>query len=241
MGASPYTGIQIAMERLYQPPLPGLATAIGIAANTAAFLAEDLEKAPARAERACFDRYLLILDALERRSLFDTSLLDIGCANGFFAYLFALTMCRQVTAVEDMRGASAGYSENAFLNPLLQIRLENGVSHLEIIDAPLEEFLTTCPDRQWDVVLCLSVLHHFYTGYGDNPEVGLLHEEARRSLFAAIGRATGSILYLEFDHGRVPESFLSEFENIGGFAGKRVIGSSSSAVGQTRDLYELWK
>jgi SAM-dependent methyltransferase len=229
------------MERLYQSPLPGLATAIGIAANTEAFLRKDLQNTASRAERACLDRYLLILDALERRSLFDSSLLDIGCANGFFAYLFAVMMCRQVTAVEDMRGASAGYSENAFLNPLLQVRQEYALRHLEVIDAPIERFLTTYPDRQWDVVLCLSVLHHFYTGYGDNPAVGLLREETRRSLFAAIGRATGSVLYLEFDHGRVPESFLSEFENIGGFAGKAIIGSSASAVGETRNLYELWK
>ena len=235
------TGAIPLMGRRYQPPLPGLANALEIAANTGAFLSKGFQDNTSGAERACLDRYLIILDSLERRSLFDSSLLDIGCSNGFFAYLFAVTICRHVTAVEDMRGASAGYSENAFLNPLLQIKQEYALSHLEVIDAPIEQFLKACPDRQWDIVLCLSVLHHLYTGYGDNPEVGLLQEEARRWLFAAIGRATGSVLYLEFDHGRVPDGFLSEFKDIGGFAGSMIVGSSASAVGETRNIYEVWK
>jgi SAM-dependent methyltransferase len=229
------------MDRRYQPPLPDLTGALGVVTDTAAFLNKGFPNDTSGAERACYDRYLLILDSLERRSLFDCSLLDIGCSNGFFAYLFAVTMCSQVTAIEDMRGASAGYSENAFLKPLFQAQREAGLRHLEVLDAPIEEFLKTCPDRRWDAVLCLSVLHHFYTGYGDNPEVGFLREKERRRLFAAIGRATGSVLYLEFDHGRVPKEFLSEFQDIGGFAGSTTIGSSASAVGATRNIYELWK
>jgi len=229
------------MDRRYQPPLPDLAAALGMVTHTAAFLGRGWQDDPSGAERACYDRYLCILDSLERRSLFDCSLLDVGCANGFFAYLFAVTLCRQVTAVEDMRGASAGYGENAFLAPLLRAQREAGLRHLKVLDAPIEEFLKSCPDRQWDVVLCLSVLHHFYTGYGDRPEVGRMGEDERRSLFAALGRATGRVLYLEFDHARVPEGFLSTFRDSGGFAGSAVIGSSASAVGDTRDLYELWK
>lgn len=231
----------IGMERLYQPPLPDLASAISLVADLPEFLSRSLAESICGAERACFDRYLRILNALELRCAFDSSLLDIGCSSGFFAYLFAINLCREVTAVEDARGSSAGYTEGAFLGPLKNARREYGLDHLEIVEAPIEEFLTSFPDRKWDVVLCLSVLHHFYTGYGDRPEIGQLSEPQRRRLFEAIGAATGSVLYLEFDHGRMPESFLNQFIELGGFNGCNVIGSSVSAVGETRNLYELWK
>ena len=229
------------MERLYQPRLPDLASVIDSVADMPRFLSEPLWNGTLGAERACVDRYLSILDALERRSLFDCSLLDIGCANGFFAYLFAVSLCRQVTAVDDARGALAGYGKNAFLGPLKRVKREYALKHLEIAGAPIEQFLGAHPDRRWDVVLCLSVLHHFYTGYGDHPDRGRLTDEARRKLFQAIGRATGSVLYLEIDHGRTPDDFFAEFSDLGEFRGHSVIGSSSSAVGETRILFEVWK
>lgn len=229
------------MERLYQPPLPGLGAVINAITNLPGFLSEPVPGETSVGGRACFDRYLCILDALERRSLIDSSLLDIGCSSGFFAYLFAVTACRQVTAVEDARGASAGYGENAFLAPLLRAKQQYALHHLEIIDKPIEQFLVASPDRQWDVVLCLSVLHHFYTGYGDHPDRGRLTEEERQDLFAAIGQATGSVLYLEVDHGRVPDEFFADFMKRGGFRGCALIASSASEVGETRNLFELWK
>jgi SAM-dependent methyltransferase len=229
------------MERLYQPPLPGLGTVLNTITNLSGFLSEPVSGHTPGAGRACFDRYLCILDALERRSLIDSSLLDIGCSSGFFAYLFAVTACSQVTAVEDARGALAGYGENAFLAPLRRAKREYALHHLEIIDKPVEQFLIACPDRQWDVVLCLSVLHHFYTGYGDRPERGRLTEEGRQDLFVAIGRATGSVLYLEVDHGRVPDEFFADFMKWGRFRGCDLIASSASEVGETRSLFELWK
>jgi SAM-dependent methyltransferase len=229
------------VERLYQPHLPDLAFVINSIADMPRFLSEPLPDDTAGAERACLDRYLCILDALERRSLFDCSLLDIGCSNGFFAYLFAVSLCRQVTAIEDARGALAGYSEDAFLGPLCKAKRQYALEHIEIADAPIERFLAACPDRQWDVVLCLSVLHHFYTGYGDHPDRGRLTDEERRAVFRAIGRATGSVLYLEVDHGRVPADFFDEFSDLGGFKGRTAIGSSASAVGETRTLFEVWK
>lgn len=229
------------MERLYQPRLPELASVVGSIADMPQFLSEPLSDGTLGAERACVDRYLCILDALERRSLFDCSLLDVGCANGFFAYLFAVSFCRQVTAIDDARGALAGYSKSAFLGPLYRAKRKYALEHLEIADAPIEQFLASRPDRQWDVVLCLSVLHHLYTGYGDHPDRGRLMDEERRALFTAIGRATASVLYLEVDHGRVPESFFAEFSDLGGFRGRSAIGSSASAVGETRVLFEVWK
>ena len=159
------------MDRIYQPPLPALSAVIAAAADLPTLLSETLTSQISDAERACFDRYFRILDSIETNSLVDPSLLDIGCANGFFAYLFAVTTCRQVTAVDDARGSSCGYSDNAFLAPLHRAKREYGLEHLEIVGAPIEQFLTECPDRQWDIVLCLSVLHHFYTGYGDHQVV----------------------------------------------------------------------
>lgn len=229
------------MERLYQPPLPNLAAAIGVVADLPAFLAQPFEQQIGEVERACIDRYLLILNALETRELFDGSLLDIGCSTGFFSYLFAITACRQVTAVEDSRAAASGYGEDAFLRPLRAAKEKYRLRHIEIVDAPIEAFLAAEPERTWDIVLCLSVLHHFYTGYGDHPERGQLRPKERQRLFQAIGHATGTVLYLEVDHGRVPPDFLAEFMAAAGFRSSRLIGSSSSAVGETREIVELWK
>jgi SAM-dependent methyltransferase len=229
------------MDRIYQPHLPDVSVAIAAAADLPAFLGQPLTARVEGAERACFDRYLRILDSIETHSMIDPSLLDIGCANGFFAYLFAITACRQVTAIDDARASSCGYSDNAFLAPLRQTKRELGLEHLEIVDTPMEQYLTECPGRQWDIVLCLSVLHHFYTGYGDDPDTGQLTDEQRVSVFRAIGQATRSVLFLEVDHGRVPESFVPEFVELAGFKGADPIGSSASAVGDTRLLFELWK
>lgn len=228
-------------ERLYQPKLPSLASAIRIVSDLPAFLAQDLEREGAGVERLSVDRYLSILDALEHRALYDCSLLDVGCSSGFFSYLFAVTACRQVTAVDDSRGAPSGYAGDAFLRPLRAAREEYGLRHIEIVEAPIEQFLAAKPMRSWDVVLCLSVLHHFYTGYGDHPERGRMTARERRSLFKLIGKATGMVLYLEIDHARVPADFLSEFSEASGLSHSQVIGSSSSAVGETRNLMELWK
>jgi SAM-dependent methyltransferase len=227
-------------KRLYQPLLPNLASAIRIVSDLPAFLAQNLERENEGVERLCVDRYLQILNALENRALYDGSLLDIGCSSGFFSYLFAITACRQVTAVDDSRAAPSGYSDDAFLRPLRAARQEYGLRHIEIVDAPIERFLAAA-GRTWDIVLCLSVLHHFYTGYGDHPERGRMTARERRSLFRSIGRATGTVLYLEIDHGRVPADFLDEFSEASGLRHSQVIGSSSSAVGETRNLMELWK
>ncbi|MGB6943707.1 MAG: class I SAM-dependent methyltransferase [Bryobacteraceae bacterium] len=228
------------MERLYQPKLPDLASAIGIVSDLPAFLAQSLEHESEGVERLSVDRYLQILDAIESRALFDSSLLDIGCSSGFFSYLFAITTCRQVTAVDDSRAALSGYSDDAFLRPLRAARQEYGLDHIEIVDTPIERFLASA-ERIWDIVLCLSVLHHFYTGYGEHPDRGRMTPTERLSLFQSIGRTTGTVLYLEVDHGRVPADFLDEFSQASGLHHSRVIGSSSSAVGETRSLMELWR
>ncbi len=229
------------MMRLYQPPLPDLASAIRAVADLPGFLAKDFENEFQGIERLCIDRYLRILNAIESRGLYDCSLLDIGCSSGYFSYLFALSACRQVTAVDDSRASSFGYANDAFLRPLRDARDESGLRHIEIVDAPIERFLNEQRGRRWDVVLCLSVLHHFYTGYGDDPTKGQMTVRQRHSLFRAMGSSTGTVLYLEVDHGRVPGDFLTEFSEASGLAHCRVIGSSSSAVGETRNLMELWR
>ena len=229
------------MNRLYQPPLPDLTAALDIVGNLPKFLSGSLPEGIQRAERCCFDRYLQLLNALEERSLFDCSLVDLGCAGGFFSYLFAITLCRHVTAVEDGRSLWAGYSKEAVLQPLFRAKKDHELGHLEIVEAAIEEFLTAHHGRQWDVVLCLSVLHHFFTGYGDDTQRGRLTEEERGSVFQAIGRATGTVLFLEVDHSRVPEDFVAEFVSAGEFRGYHALGSSASAVGDSRVLFEVWK
>ena len=229
-------------QRLYQPKLPSLASAIRIVSDLPAFLAQDLEREGAGVERLSVDRYLSILDALEHRALYDCSLLDIGCSSGFFSN----AVCRNRLPAGDGRRRFARRAlricHDAFLRPLRAAREEYGLRHIEIVEAPIERFLAAKPVRSWDIVLCLSVLHHFYTGYGDHPERGQMTPRERRSLFKLIGKATGMVLYPEIDHARVPADFLSEFSERPGLRHSQVIGSSlSSAVGETRNLMELWK
>jgi len=233
--------MEIETERIYQPPLPDLGSALSMVGDLPGFLHRSIDEKVGLAERACYDRYLRILNALELRSAFGSSLLDLGCANGFFAYLLTIHLCSRATAVEDTRGSTAGYGKSAFLEPLREAQRQYGLEQLEIVEQPIETFLASQPERRWDVVLCLSVLHHLYTGYGDRPEVGRMEAGERRRLFEAIGRATSSVLYLEFDHGRVPDDFLDDFASAGGFAHCQTLGSSSSAVGDLRNIYELTK
>ena len=117
--------------------------------------------------RACQDRAAdiqSVVDVLERTLGRKLRILDLGASQGYFTVHFA-KLGHSVDAVE--------YDElNAkFLDELISYyRLE---SLVKIYPAEITQFTRTI-DQEYDIVLCLSVLHHVYHFIGSEKAVNLL-------------------------------------------------------------------
>lgn len=237
---------QVDGDRLYQAPTAPIDVILSSLSAPLAFdeWHEYLLSSHGPYERICLDRYITILNRLLLCGLPNCSLLDLGCSSGFFASAFALTLASQVTAVEDERAAAFGYRPDAFLQPLRAFVLQHGLKHIEVVDKPIESFLAVEADRrQWDVVLCLSVLHHYHTGYGDHVDVGALEADRRYALYQQLGAVTRRLLYLEIDSTRIgsQEQFFSDLCDLGRFHTPIRVGWSCSAPGDRRAIWELMK
>jgi O-antigen chain-terminating methyltransferase len=124
--------------------------------------------------RACHDRATdmqRIVDVLERTLGRKLRILDLGASQGYFTVHFA-KLGHSVDAVE--------YDElNAkFLVDLVSYHgLENLVN---IHSTEITQFVKTI-DQDYDIVFCLSVLHHVYHFIGSNKAVDLLNWIATHS------------------------------------------------------------
>ncbi|HZS07230.1 MAG TPA: class I SAM-dependent methyltransferase [Blastocatellia bacterium] len=230
--------------RLYQPPpapLEMLLHGLSFSHDLGPWR-NFLESSSELCERICLDRYIMILNRLLNHRLYDCSVLDLGCSSGFFSYAFAVTAASQVTGVEDERAMKFGYDERAFLRPLREVKEHYRLDHLEIVGQSIENFLEQQAwRRSWDVVLCLSVLHHFRTGYGDCPGDGQLGADDLTRLYERLGAVTRRVLYLEVDETRIGDErqFFSELCQSGGFDPPVALGYSCSAPGVPRTVWEL--
>ncbi|MEO7142859.1 MAG: hypothetical protein ABI165_05080, partial [Bryobacteraceae bacterium] len=137
------------------------------------------------------------------------------------------------------------YGVEAFTAPLIRDCQKNGLRHVEVREQSIETFLVEAEGqgRQWDAVLCLGVLHHFHTGYGDHPEAGQLDAAALRVLYERLGKVTRQALYLCVDTTRIADldAFLDELCRAGEFLRPKLLGWSCSATGQRRPLWEIRK
>jgi len=126
--------------------------------------------------RRCDDRLAMMLKFLASagRPLAGLSVLDVACAYGWFVNEFA------------QRGAAATGVDSDFAALRLG-RIAYGLRPEQTVHADLRTFLSTC-GRKWDVVLLLSVLHHFVL----NPRRGRPEELLRR-----VDRVTGSCLFID--------------------------------------------
>jgi len=129
-----------------------------------------------RLVRRCRDRLAMMLDFLDAtgRPPATLSVLDLACSYGWFVREFA------------SRG-SAATGVDADLAALKIGRIAYGLGTEQTVHSDVRTFLSGC-DRTWDVVLLLSVLHHFVLKRGAAGPEQLLRQ---------VDRITGSCLFLD--------------------------------------------
>ena len=230
------------MNKLYHPPLPAPGELFGLLSFWPDYQA--LSADSPHVDRICVDRLLLIRERLVDLGVVDGSVLDLGGGTGYFSWALYVVNASAVDLVEDERARTAGYGDESFTKEIKSRIVELDLQSLVVHDQSIEAFLEQhAGSRRWDVTLCLSVLHHFVTGYGDNPDVGRRKYSEVRALFRRIGQVTGRCAYIELDDERVGdlEGFLDDFMTEGGFSSRSVIGISHSSIGVPRNLVEFLK
>lgn len=144
--------------------------------------------------RRCDDRLGMMLNFLAAagRPLAELSVLDLACSYGWFVNEFA-------------RRGSAATGVDTDLAALKVGRIAYGLRPDQTVRSDLRTFLATS-DRTWDIVLFLSVLHHFVL----NPRRGRPEELLRQ-----VDRVTGSCLFVDTgqSHERWWRGALSKWDN----------------------------
>jgi hypothetical protein len=230
------------VNNLYHPPLPFVSDLFELMSYWPNY--KSLETKNSFVDRICVDRLLLIRERLIEKGLLGGTVLDLGGGTGYFSWVLYITFANTVDLVEDERARSAGYGDDSFTSDFRSKITELEAKRVNIHDQSIEEFLREKAEMQcWDVTLCLSVLHHFITGYGDNPEVGQLEYSELLAIFKLIGKVTKQYAYIEVDDERIGDwgSIYNDLKTEGGFSSMSVIGMSNSAIGVPRKIVELVK
>jgi SAM-dependent methyltransferase len=127
--------------------------------------------------RRCRDRFGMMLDflAMAGRPLESVSVLDLACSYGWFVREFAARGSAATGVDSDEAALTIG-------------RIAYGLRPDQSVHIDLRTFLSAPPARTWDVVLLLSVLHHFVLRRAAwSPE----------ELLRRVDRITGSCLFLD--------------------------------------------
>ncbi len=176
--------------------------------------------------RQCTDRYQWMLKAMETRGIQGKTALDLACSYGWFLQQFK-GLGYEVLGVDRDPGA-------------LEIaRLVGGLTQGETLCERVEDFLPNCRETH-DVVLFLSILHHY--GLGLEPgEVG--------RLLRSLDRITGRVLFLdsgqnhegwfrrklpEWDEGYIRDMILSNTS----FKEVVVVGKDQDNRGKYQNQYQ---
>jgi cyclopropane fatty-acyl-phospholipid synthase-like methyltransferase len=181
----------------------------------------------AQGERACVDRWETI--AAHMRATGAKTLLDLGCAEGFFVQQAAKSGCLAVGVDADVLRLSLAQAAATL----------NRVQGAGFIYAELTpKFIDSLP--AYDVVLFLSVLHHIMYEQGVGPA-----REYMTRLRAKVGQfmifdmaqsnetrhAWASLLP---DMGADPHAWIAEFLRSAGFQSVEKIGETDSYQGPVR-------
>lgn len=159
---------------------------------------EKYRKVLSSSERPCLDRARLIHhDMLSQLGLLNNAtMLDIGCNIGFFCHYYqALGM--HATGIDNSRHVLK--QKFTITNPIKVARNLNQVYGLTCTfhNADAQEFLSSNAEA-FDVVLLLSVIHHFFIGYPVDERQRDPIVEARTFLKQVV-RLTRKLLYIEYD------------------------------------------
>jgi SAM-dependent methyltransferase len=175
--------------------------------------------------RRCTDRMALIQAFLERHGPSTGSYLDIGCSYGWFVNQMAQRGYDAVGIDRDVSAMAVG-------------RLVYGLDPSVFMTDDLANFLHRS-NRQYDIVSCFSVLHHYALGKGQ-----MLAEEFIRGLDSM----TGSVLFLDTgeSHERWFKDSLKDWntefiarwlrENTT-FSSVQILGTDQDGQGQYRGQY----
>jgi SAM-dependent methyltransferase len=126
--------------------------------------------------RQCDDRLALMRSFLASmgRPLERMSVLDVGCAYGWFVGQFSQGGASATGVDTDAAALRAG-------------QIAYGLRRDQLVESDAMTFLAAC-GRKWDVVLLLSLLHHFVLGR---------NRATAEELLAQIDRVTGTCLFLD--------------------------------------------
>jgi SAM-dependent methyltransferase len=124
--------------------------------------------------RRCTDRMALIDAYLERHGPWTGSYLDIGCSYGWFVKQMAKRGYDAAGVDRDVSAMAVG-------------QLAYGMDSSAFMTDDLANFLHR-PNRQYDIVSCFSVLHHYALGKGQMPAEAFIRK---------LDSMTGSVLFLD--------------------------------------------
>jgi 2-polyprenyl-3-methyl-5-hydroxy-6-metoxy-1,4-benzoquinol methylase len=124
--------------------------------------------------RRCTDRMALIEAFLERHGPSTGSYLDIGCSYGWFVNRMAKRGYDAVGVDRDVSAMAVG-------------RLVYGLDPPALMTDDLANFLDRS-NRQYDIVSCFSVLHHYALGKGQMPATEFIRK---------LDSMTGRVLFLD--------------------------------------------
>lgn len=127
--------------------------------------------------RRCGDRLAMMLDFLAGvgRPFAAMSVLDLACSYGWFVHEFAAHGAAAMGVDSDLAALKIG-------------RIAFGLRDDQTVHSHLRTFLSASAGHTWDVVLLLSVLHHFVL----RPSRGRPEDVLRQ-----VDRVTGSCLFLD--------------------------------------------
>ena len=154
----------------------------------------------AQHERPCIDRAQLLRNDMHSviGNVEGMTLLDVGCNIGFFCHYFA-TLGMEATGIENSQhNRHQHFSLSNSVTIANRMNRRYGLS-CEFIDEDARVWAGKQKEA-FDVVLLLSVLHHFFLGYPVGSYSRDPMEEAYEFL-EHIARLTRRVLYLEYEAG----------------------------------------
>jgi cyclopropane fatty-acyl-phospholipid synthase-like methyltransferase len=181
-------------------------------------------------ERACEDRWQLIERVLTEQKA--TTLLDLGCAEGYFVQ----------RAARDRNVVSFGVDADIRrLTVASQTQLLNKVRNCAFMYSTINaDLLSRLPE--FDVILFLSVLHHVLYSEGLDYSLELMRairKKTRRYLIFDMGQSNEiehSWSALLPDMGRNPAEWIADFLHRAGFFDVEVLGYTDAYKGSSRRL-----
>lgn len=138
----------------------------------------------------------------EKEGANNLRVLDLGCAQGYFCFTLAELGC-EVSGIDFC-------SQNIDLCNAL--KAENDIPCNFTNDKLTEEFIRKIPDGEYDVILCLSIIHHVANEYGFDYAQKIMEGLARKSkiVIAELALKEEPLYW----NKNLPENYDDWFKNI---------------------------